>query len=136
MFFYEPGFITFLLFVLILLWGAISAKAFLLLPPLPRYVGVFAAVQLVTVLLCELVWVIEWIEASEPSLASHLSLPDSIVVPIIVLGYCISAIGFFTTMTLAMIKPRRANTLCFFVSLFQAFAFFWFFIVTQAWASC
>ena len=136
MLFFEPGFIVFLLFVLILLWGVICAKAFLLQPPQPRSVGVVAVTQLVTVLLCELVWSIEWIGGSEYSLTSHLHIPDSIVVPIIILAYCICAIGFFTTMVLAMVKPNRANILCFFVSLFQALVFFWFFIVTQAWASC
>ena len=135
MLFFESGFTVFLLFVLILLWGAICTKAFLLLPPLPRSVGVVAATQLVTVLLYELVWSIEWM-VSRYSMTSHLPLPDSLVLPIIILAYCICAIGFFTTMVLAMIKPRRANILCFFVSLFQALVFFWSFIITQAWSSC
>ncbi len=143
MMFFEPGFIAFLLFVLILLWGAICVRAFLLLPPLPRGVGVVAATQLITILLCELVWVIECINASDLALltsqelyTSHLRLPNSIAVPLIVLAYCISAIGFFTTMVWAMIKPRRSIILCFCVSIFEAVAFFWSYIVIQAWASC
>jgi hypothetical protein len=135
MMFFEPGFIAFLMFVLLLLWAAICVRAFSLLPPLPRGVGVVAATQLITILLCELVWVIECINASE-LYTSHLYLPNSIAVPLIVLAYCISSIGFFTTMVWAMIKPRRSIILCFCVSIFEALAFFWSFIVIQAWASC
>ncbi len=134
----DPGFIVFLLFVLVVLWGMFCAWPFLMKPPLPKGIVIVAMTQLMTTLVYEVVW-IDWLFFDVRyliSLDAEFILSEPITKVITIAAFCICGVGFFTTLFLMLFKPSRPKILCFCTAVLQSLIYFWSFIAMEGPSHC